>query len=86
MKAEGSFQEIKLFKYCKLVYTTCKAGKLPAQGYTLSKCGVLPTPCKGKSMKDMVRLLPFQGEPNRILVPRAMPWAISFLPLWGAIQ
>ena len=45
-----------------------------------------PTPCRGKSIIVKIWLLPLQGEFYHLLVPRALPWASSFLALQAVFE
>ena len=61
-----------------------KGQYLIAQGNALGTGIWVISPCKGKSKDAMIRLLPLQGVHRAVLQPRALPWAKSILPLWGA--
>ena len=50
---------------------------LIAQGNALGTGIWVISPCKGKSKDAMIRH-------RAVLQPRALPWAKSILPLWGA--
>ena len=63
-----------------------RAGPMPRQGaMSLPKVGMSaqPPPCRDKRMSRRrrlrPRLLPFQGDDNPVIIPRALPWADCLL-------
>ena len=68
-----------------------KGQKLLAQGSALGIMAIGNAPCKGKSFMyclGVLKLLPLQGALPIAIIPRALPWAVSFCPFraccWGA--
>ena len=67
-----------------------KGQKLLAQGNALGINDIQLTPCKGKSftyrrgfsifIRCILKLLPLQGALLNAIIPRALPWAMSFCP------